>query len=277
MAIDATIGGAAANSYETVAEANAYFASRIPLVPPWAASGEEPYLLTATRLLDAMAQPRKVLIPPQQGEPAYYRILRQWTGAAATPGQRLAWPRVGMLDYNGQPLDYAITSVAAGNPAVVTTAVPHNRQAGDVVLLYNVQGTTPVLSGPMVVTPTGLLTFTVPVNVSVPSTPGTGTVLIIPQALKDAESEFAGQLLAEDRSLDNSVIVQGVTSVKAGSVAITFKNNIVPQVLPDAVINLMPQSWMTDELYVLANPALFDVISANPNDLSNLGPTGGLF
>src|ERR1019366_3747461 len=84
---------------------------------------------------------------------------------------------------------------------------------------------------------------------------------IIPQDLKDAESELAGQLLGGDRSLDNSVIVQGLTAVKAGSVSLSFKSEIMPQVIPDAVLNIMPQSWLTDEVYVLANEALFEVIS----------------
>lgn len=83
---------------------------------------------------------------------------------------------------------------------------------------------------------------------------------VIPQALKDAQSELAGQLLAEDRTLDNSVITQGLTSLRAGSVSLGFKNDILPQVIPDAVFNLMPVSWLTDELYLPANVAQFDVI-----------------
>lgn len=71
---------------------------------------------------------------------------------------------------------------------------------------------------------------------------------VIPQELKDATSELAGQLELSDRTLDSDIIVQGITSVKAGSVALTFKENIAAQVLPDAVINLMPNSWFTDEL-----------------------------
>jgi hypothetical protein len=71
---------------------------------------------------------------------------------------------------------------------------------------------------------------------------------VIPQELKDATAELAGQLEANDRTLDNDIIVQGITSVKAGSVALTFKENIAAQVLPDAVVNLMPGSWMTDEI-----------------------------
>ena len=193
--IDATVGGANANSYETVVEANAYFDSRIPITPPWVASGEEVYLITATRLLNNLAQPFKTFFPAQGGSPAYYRVRRQWTGLPATSTQRLAWPRIGMFDANGN-------------------SIPSN---------------------------------------------------VVPQDLKDAESEFAGQLLGGDRSLDNSVIVQGLTAIRAGSVSLNFKNDFMPQVVPDAVFNLMPQSWLTDELYILANVAEFDVVSRDPN------------
>lgn len=71
---------------------------------------------------------------------------------------------------------------------------------------------------------------------------------IIPQELKDATAELAGQLEANDRTLDNDIIVQGITSVKAGSVALTFKEQIEAQVLPDAVVNLLVPGWLTDEI-----------------------------
>lgn len=189
--IDATVGGANANSYETYDEANTYFDERIPIAPPWVTSGNEAYLLTATRMLDALAQPFKTLIPAQGGVPAYYRIRRQWTGQPASSTQRLAWPRIGMFDANG------------------------NAIASDV----------------------------------------------IPQALKDAESELAGSLLKGDRQLDNDVIVQGLTSMRAGSVSLAFKDNIVAQPIPDMVYNLMPQSWLTDELYEPAEQSIFEVAS----------------
>ena len=90
---------------------------------------------------------------------------------------------------------------------------------------------------------------------------------VIPQALKDAEAEFAGQLLKADVTLNNDVIVQGVTSVKAGSVAVTFKDQIVKQVIPDAVLDLLVPGWLTDELYEPANPAFIEVGSypSDPN------------
>jgi len=66
---------------------------------------------------------------------------------------------------------------------------------------------------------------------------------VIPQQLKDAEAEFAGQLLAADRSLDSDVETQGITSIKAGSVALTFKDNVYAKVVPDAVIAMIPSWW----------------------------------
>lgn len=190
--IDATVGGVNANSYETLAEANTYFDERLPLSLPWVASGDASIraLLMATRTLDAMSLPHRTL---RRGcDCNFYYTSRQWTGLPASATQRLAWPRVGMFDKNGN-------------------AIPSN---------------------------------------------------VIPQALKDAESELAGQLLIADTTLDNAVLVGGITSVRAGSVAVTFKENIAAHVLPDAALNLMPQSWFTDELVEPAVPAQFDVVSA---------------
>jgi hypothetical protein len=192
LVIDATVGGASSNSYETLAEAQTYFDSRLSLDGWDNADSQAVLLVMATRLLDALAQPFKTLVPAQGGEPAYYRVRRQWTGLPATATQRLAWPRINMLDSNG--------------------------------------------------------------NV-IPST-------VIPQELKDAESEFAGQLGLGDRSLDNDVIIQGLTSLRAGPISLAFKNNIIAQVIPDAVYNLLPASWLTDELVLPAFPALFDIIGS---------------
>jgi hypothetical protein len=78
----------------------------------------------------------------------------------------------------------------------------------------------------------------------------------IPQELVDATCELAGQLGNTDRTLDNDIAVQGITSVKAGSVALTFKENIQAQVLPEAVINLLVPSWLTDEQVTYATQSL---------------------
>jgi len=68
----------------------------------------------------------------------------------------------------------------------------------------------------------------------------------IPQALKDAVSEFAHQLLVSDRTLDNEVSAQGITSLRAGPVSLSFKDTIEAKVIPDAVHNLLVPSWYTN-------------------------------
>jgi hypothetical protein len=83
---------------------------------------------------------------------------------------------------------------------------------------------------------------------------------VIPQELKDATAELAGQLSKADRTLDNDVIVQGLKSVKAGSVALEFNEYIQTYVIPDAVWALMPDSWFTDELIEPALTAEFELL-----------------
>lgn len=254
--LNATIGGARSNSYLTYAEANAYFDERLALAVPWSTSGQEAALIMATRVLDALAQPFKTLFP---GPPAYYRIRRQWTGTAATAVQRLAWPRVGMLDQNGTPLDVLLGSNSATDPTVFTTAAEHHLQDNQEVLIFGVEGSVPDVNGPQVATVVSPTAFSVPVAVT---TSGTGgRVTTIPLTLKHATAELAGQLIVEDRTLDNDVILQGITSLKAGSVAIGFNKEILQQVIPQSVYDMLPYGWLTDEGYEPALRALFDVVS----------------
>lgn len=182
-----TVGASNANSYATLAEANTYFDERLPLATPWVASGDTSIraLIMATRVLDMMARPYKQYYPPMGGQAGYYRTRREWTGAPATTTQRLAWPRTGMYDHNGN-------------------AIASN---------------------------------------------------VIPMDLKYAQAELAGQLIMADRTLDNDVIVQGIRSVSVGSVSVSFRDMIDKAVLPDAVLNLMPPSWFTDEIETSAQRA----------------------
>lgn len=85
---------------------------------------------------------------------------------------------------------------------------------------------------------------------------------VIPQELKDATSELAGQLGNTDLTLDNDISVQGITRVKAGSVELQFKEMIESHVLPDAVWLLMPASWWTDEIisYSVTSNFVFEAV-----------------
>ena len=177
--IDATVGGANANSYGTEAEALIYFDERLPLVPAWDDAENKPgILIMATRVLEAMFRPGRLLVRMADGN-ARYLTRRTWTGSPATTTQRLAWPRTGMYDGNGNAIDDDV----------------------------------------------------------------------IPQDLKNALFEFAGQLNKGDTTLNNDVVVQGLTSLRAGSVSLSFKDGIIPQVVPDAVLALIPPSWLTDEIW----------------------------
>lgn len=79
----------------------------------------------------------------------------------------------------------------------------------------------------------------------------------IPNELKEATAELAGQLLAGDRTLDNPAVLQGISEVKAGSVQVKFAEMIQHAVLPGAVIALIPPSWLTDEVLTPAVEARF--------------------
>jgi hypothetical protein len=69
----------------------------------------------------------------------------------------------------------SIASIAAANPAVVTTVTPHSLVTGTT---YTIGGTTttPTVNGSQVVTVTGSTTFTVPVNVTSGQAAAAGTV-----------------------------------------------------------------------------------------------------
>lgn len=189
--LDSTVAGVNANSYASLAEAATYFDERVPLATPWVASGDTSIraLIMATRVLESMVASRKRLTV--NGTDRYYRTSPQWTGSPATTTQRLAWPRTGMLDRNGN-------------------AIASN---------------------------------------------------VIPIDLKNAQAELAGQLLLSDTTLDNSVSVGGIKSISAGSVSLSFKDMVERHVLPDSVIELLPPSWLTEEIFSPVGSYLFDVVS----------------
>lgn len=82
---------------------------------------------------------------------------------------------------------------------------------------------------------------------------------VVPNELKEATAELAGQLKAGDRTLDLTAAVEGISEVKAGSVAVKFASDLIAarQVLPEAVVALLPPSWLTDEIVTPATEARF--------------------
>jgi hypothetical protein len=65
----------------------------------------------------------------------------------------------------------------------------------------------------------------------------------IPTLIQYATAEFARQLLAEDRAGDSDIGKFGLESLKAGSVELRFRAGVTAQVVPDAVITLIPIDW----------------------------------
>lgn len=101
---------------------------------------------------------------------------------------------------------------------------------------------------------------------------------VIPQALKNAQSEFAKELVKNDRAADDDAQKQGVSSVQAGSVQVDFESrtgnsntlqlrdadllrmgpefDYLSRVVPDAVRMLIPPSWYTRAQ--ISRPLIFD-------------------
>ena len=111
MPINATPGAADANSYVTLAEAEAYFADRL-FTETWDAltdPDKEAVLIWATRTAEARVS--NAWTKEELPEDGTIRILTSikgddecfivWTGSPATNTQALAWPRTGMLSRNG--------------------------------------------------------------------------------------------------------------------------------------------------------------------------------
>lgn len=178
MTLIATPGAFNANSYLTVVEAQTYFDTRLTVIEWDAADSQEALLIMATRTLDMMCSGAKLFVNRGKSTDDEIIFFPKWTGFPATSTQRLAWPRTGMYDRNGNPID-----------------------------------------------PT-----------------------IVPQDLKDAVAELAGQLARQDSTIDNDVAVQGISSVRAGSVSVSFNNSTIltTKILPDVVLFMLVPSWLTE-------------------------------
>ncbi len=213
----------------------------------------------ATRVMDSYTRPLRIVYESSGDQ--YYKTRRQWTGLPATATQKLAWPRIGMVDGNGNSLDLGITSISVASPTVVTTDAPHRQVSGNTVFLFGTNST-PSADGAYVVTVIDSTSFSIVLDVTVAGTGG--RITWMPVELKEAQSEFAGQLLMEDRTLDSDISKQKIKSISASSVAISFGDGVMPQVIPDAVLNMMPPSWFTDEIITGAVSAEFDVIGCYP-------------
>ena len=68
---------------------------------------------------------------------------------------------------------------------------------------------------------------------------------VVPSEVKNAEAEFARQLLVANRGQDNEIESQGITSIKAGSVFLQFTAAQYNKVVPDVDYLMIPQEWFS--------------------------------
>ncbi len=169
LVLDATPGGASANSYASLADARAYYDSHLYATDEQLDDDEllAKALVMATRLLDEWWD---------------------WQGSATTLTQKLAWPRV-----DGWAFNYENSPYRSGLTYVTGAVIPSD---------------------------------------------------VIPDELKHATAELARQLLAGDRTADSDVETQGLKALKASSIELTFRDNVVAKVIPDAVFQMVSR-WGT--------------------------------
>lgn len=69
------------------------------------------------------------------------------------------------------------------------------------------------------------------------------SLTVIPGEIQKACAEYARQLLVSDRAADSDVETQGIKSLTAGPVSLSFKDDVIAKPVPDIVINLIPPHW----------------------------------
>ncbi len=66
----------------------------------------------------------------------------------------------------------------------------------------------------------------------------------IPVQIKNAQAEYARQLLADlGRTDDSDIETKGITRIKAGPVELEFKDSVFAKAVPDLVVLLIPEHW----------------------------------
>ena len=66
----------------------------------------------------------------------------------------------------------------------------------------------------------------------------------IPVIIKDLQIEMAFLLLSSDRTAENEAGAAGLTSLRAGPVSLSFKDEITVKQVPDTLIATLPTEWV---------------------------------
>ncbi len=67
--------------------------------------------------------------------------------------------------------------------------------------------------------------------------------MTIPQEVKNATAELARLLIEGDRTIESDASVQGLRSLTAGPISLSFRDDIAIKVVPEQVITLIPPHW----------------------------------
>ena len=65
----------------------------------------------------------------------------------------------------------------------------------------------------------------------------------IPQRMKEVTAEYARQLKDSDRTADSDVETQGISSITAGPISLSFTGDVKAKVVPDSVVQMIPTWW----------------------------------
>lgn len=66
----------------------------------------------------------------------------------------------------------------------------------------------------------------------------------VPQTIKDLQVELAFLLLSSDRTAENEAGAAGLTSLRAGPVSLSFKDEIKVKQIPDTLLETLPIEWV---------------------------------
>ena len=67
---------------------------------------------------------------------------------------------------------------------------------------------------------------------------------VVPQRIKDFQCEVALKLIGEDRTEENAATAQGLSSLQAGPVQLSWNDDAPnPKLIPDSVMQVLVKSW----------------------------------
>ena len=70
----------------------------------------------------------------------------------------------------------------------------------------------------------------------------------VPQIIKDLQVELAFLLLSTDRTKESDAAAAGLTSLRAGPVSLSFKDEIEIKQVPDTLLAMLPTEWVWREV-----------------------------